>query len=255
MSTWELTSAITLLLLPPGCLLLMVVLGLAITRRHARVGGCLMALSFVCLYILSTQYVSDQLLRLLEPEPGDPLARREGQAIVVLGGGRYYAAPEYGADTVDAETLMRLRYAARLYRATAKPVLVSGGAPEGSSEDEASAMMIVLEREFQVPVAWLERLSGSTLENARLSASVLAPAGVHTIYLVTHAWHMPRAVLAFEHAGFAVIPAPTGFATAFRRGAKDFLPKARALRDSSRFFHEVMGIAWYELRFLLERWI
>jgi len=253
MSTWELTAAITLLLLPPGCLLLIAVAGLATVRRHPGLGRGLVALSFVALYVLSTQFVANELLRTLEPKFSNPLANRKGQAIVVLGGGKYFAAPEYESDTVSAETLTRLRYTAHLYRATGKPVLVTGGAPEGSPTDEASAMKSVLELEFQVPVTWRERHSDSTLENARLSARILQAAGIRTIYLVTNAWHMPRAILAFEHAGVTVIPAPTRFATAFRLNAKDFLPKARALRDSSRFFHEIIGIAWYRLRFAVER--
>lgn len=254
MSSIELINAITLLLLPPGCLLLIAILGLAIIKRRPGLGRGLIALSFTALYALSTQYVANHLLQALEPVPRDPLARRDGQAIVVLGGGRDFAAPEYGADTVGAETLVRLRYAARLYRATGKPVLVSGGAPEGSPTDEASTMKAVLEREFQVPVTWREGRSNNTLENARLSAQILDGAGIRRVYLVTHAWHMPRAVLAFEHAGLAVIPAPTRFATAYRLGAKDFLPKARALLDSSRFFHELIGIGWYQLKFLFARW-
>ena len=47
----------------------------------------------------------------------------------MLGGGVDYGAPEYGGNTVVSSTLVRLRYAARLYRATGKPVLVSGGDP------------------------------------------------------------------------------------------------------------------------------
>jgi uncharacterized SAM-binding protein YcdF (DUF218 family) len=63
---------------------------------------------------------------------------------------------------------------------------------------------------------------------------------------------MPRARRAFEHAGFAVIPAPTRFATRFELTVVDFLPRAEALLDSSLFFHEIVGIAWYYVRFLLK---
>ena len=114
-------------------------------------------------------------------------------------------------------------------------------------------MQAVLTREFQVPVQWIEQDSRNTLENARLSRRLLQAAGVQRIYLVTHAWHMPRARLAFEHAGFAVIPAPTRYATFFESTILEFLPKASALLDSSRFFHEVIGIGWYHLRILSGR--
>ena len=70
------------------------------------------------------------------------------------------------------------------------------------------------------------------------------------MYLVTHAWHMPRARLAFEHAGFQVIAAPTAFTTGFQTTALDVLPDARALRDSALFFHELIGMLWYRVRLL-----
>ena len=116
-------------------------------------------------------------------------------------------------------------------------------------------MQTVLERDFQVPVQWLEDRSHTTLENARLSHAILSAAGIRRIYLVTQAWHMPRAELAFERAGFEVIPAPTGYATRFRVTVLDFVPDARALRDSSVFFHELLGIGWYRLIFAFPRWL
>jgi len=59
---------------------------------------------------------------------------------------------------------------------------------------------------------------------------------------------MPRARFAFEHAGFTVIPAPTGYNRRFELTVLDFLPDAVALSDSSRFFREITGIVWYRLR-------
>ena len=63
---------------------------------------------------------------------------------------------------------------------------------------------------------------------------------------------MPRAQLAFEAAGFKVIPAATGYTTRYRLTILDFMPDARALRDSALFFHEIIGIVWYRLRLILQ---
>lgn len=251
---WLIRNAIAAALMPPGFLLLMALWGLVIVRRRPLAGKSLIALALIALYALSTQYVADSLLQALEPPARDPLADRSGEAIVVLGAGTYFSAPEYGADTVRAHGLVRLRYAAHLHRATGKPILTTGGSPEGASVGEAVHMKTVLNRDFQVPVAWIEDRSRTTLENARLTRRLLTAAGIRTVYLVTHAWHMPRARLAFENAGFTVIPAATGYATRFRLTLLDFLPDASALLDSSRFFHEVIGIAWYQLQFAIARW-
>jgi uncharacterized SAM-binding protein YcdF (DUF218 family) len=167
----------------------------------------------------------------------------------VLGGGTYFSAPEYGGNTVSSLTLVRLRYAARLHRALGTPVLVAGGAPEGGPVPEAEIMKQSLERDFNVPVRWVETGSRNTFENARMGRDQLQST-VQQVYLVTHAWHMPRAKLAFEHIGFTVIPAPTGYTTRWQLSVLDFLPDARALADSGLFFHEVAGYVWYQLRAL-----
>ena len=114
-------------------------------------------------------------------------------------------------------------------------------------------MKEVLQQDFRITVQWIEEGSRNTFENARLSAALLKPAGIQRIYLVTHAWHMRRARIAFEHAGFAVIPAPTEFATRFELTLIDFLPDAGALRNSGVFFREGVGIGWYYLRSLVGR--
>lgn len=252
MSAWEITNAIALLLMPPGCLLVVSGLGLLLLRRRRRLGVTLLALSWTGLYVLSMPYVADRLLRSLEPPFSDPKANPAGEAIVVLGGGKYYAAPEYGhADTVNPQVLARLRYGVQLHRALGKPVLVTGGSPRGEAVAEADVMKRVLEEDYGVPVRWVERASDNTDENARLSFRLLHGAGVRTVYLVTHAWHMPRSRASFERAGFAVIPAPTLYRTSAPRKIVDFLPDVAALVTSGIYFHEVIGLAWYRLKFVV----
>ena len=109
-------------------------------------------------------------------------------------------------------------------------------------------MKQVLEQEFKVPVRWVEGESDNTLQNARLSYAVLKAAGIQRIYLVTHAWHMPRAVQAFQSAGFQVVPAPTAYTTRYQTDLLTFIPNAGALRDSRIFMHELIGMFWYQLK-------
>jgi uncharacterized SAM-binding protein YcdF (DUF218 family) len=246
---WLVTNLIAAFLLPPLNLLLLGVAGLLLWRRRPVIARWLVAASLVLLWLLSTPYVAGSLLRLLEGEPAAlDVKTQPADAIVVLGAGSYLNAPEYGADTVGVDSLARLRYAARLQRETGKPVLVSGGTPLGNALSEAEQMKAVLENEFRVPVKWTESASNNTLENARLSQGILSPAGVRRIYLVTHAWHMPRSVLAFRSAGFEVVPAPTIYTLTQPLSLLDFLPSADALQTSQRFMHEVIGMLWYRLK-------
>ena len=249
MLSWQLTNALAALLLPPGILILFMAAGLLLCRARPRLGLGLVAGGVAALYALSMPLTANFLLACWEsPQPGVPAGN--AAAIVVLGGGRSYSAPEYGEDTLLGSTLVRLRYAAHLQRRTGYPVLVSGGSPEGGAQSEAELMRRTLQNEFTIPVRWAEGASNNTLENARLSYRVLATENIRSILLVTHAWHMPRARLAFEAAGFRVIPAATGYSKRYRLTVLDFLPNARALRDSALFFHEVLGTLWYRVRLL-----
>ena len=251
MSSWVITNAIASWLIPPGCLLLLAAWGWLRLRRHPRSGKVLIVLALLSLWVLSAPWTARTLMGLLEPAPADPLQAPPAQAIVVLGGGKYHHAPEYGGDTSGGATLVRLRYAAHLHRLTGKPILVGGGSPEGSAVSEAQTMKSALENEFNVPVKWMESASNNTLENARTSFDVLKAQGITRIYLVTHAWHMPRSQRAFADAGFTVVPAPTVYVTRHQFTLLDCLPQAEALHQSSRFFHEILGLVWYRLKSLM----
>jgi uncharacterized SAM-binding protein YcdF (DUF218 family) len=246
---WLLTNLIASFLLPPLALLLIGALGLALLKRRPRLGEGLLALSLGLLAVLSLPAVSGRLLASLEQGALLPQENRpEAQAIVVLGGGRDINAPEYGGDTVGWASLERLRYGAKLQRQTGLPLLVTGGKPDGGELSEGEIMRRVLEREFGVPVRWVEDRSDNTRENAYFSRELLKGGGVQTIYLVTHAWHMPRAKRVFEAAGFKVVPAGVGFHQTKAPTALDFLPDARALEGSVRYIHEIIGLVWYRLK-------
>jgi uncharacterized SAM-binding protein YcdF (DUF218 family) len=247
--SWFLTNLIGTFLLPPLNLLLIAALGLWLWHTRPLIARILLTASFGLLWLLSTPYFAEALLHGLEGKPFvNDTKKPQADAIVVLGGGTYFHAPEYGGDTVSKESLERLRYAAKLYHETWKPILVTGGTPLDNNLSEAEQMKQVLEHEFNVPVQWTEGASDNTLENARLCRQLLKQAGIDRIYLVTHAWHMPRAVQVFQAAGFQVVPAPTAYTTRYRTDLLAFVPNVYALRDSRIFLHELIGMLWYRLK-------
>jgi uncharacterized SAM-binding protein YcdF (DUF218 family) len=251
MSAWALTNAIAHVVLPPGGLIVLALVGLAVARLRARSGFAICAAALVVLCLLSLPFVSRKLLRTLEVPYVDPVAIGSAGAIVVLGGGSYARAPEYGGDTVARDTLERLRYAAALHRRTGKPILVSGGNPAHLSSSEGEQMAAAL-HDFGTSATWVEGTSDNTYESAYLTRAALQPASIDTVYLVTNAWHMPRAAMAFERAGLHVIPAPTAFAPEATHGL-DLLPDPSGFRDAFTYFHEIAGIVWYRLKFTHKR--
>ncbi len=240
------SNLLAALLLPPFSLLLLGLFGLWLARRRGRLGRALVGVALAGLMLLATPVVSGFLLRTLMPLP-PVLHGSEAEAVVILAGGRVFAAPEYGGDTLKAITLERLRYGAWLARRLHKPILLAGGDPEGRGGSEARLMQAALQQEYGLTAAWLEETSTTTLENARNSVAMLRASGIRRIYLVTHAWHLARSVPEFERLGMVVVPAGTGY----HQGGIDpfsFVPSASGLQDSYFACHEWLGVVWYRWR-------
>lgn len=252
MSFWtiKLVSALTL---PPLSLLFLAALGLLLARLWRRLGLALASISVIVLWLLCTPLVGDNLLASIEPRQApDVDSLRNAQAIVVLGGGTYFDAPEYGGDTAGTFTLERLRWGARLHRETGLPLLVTGGMPLRHGTSEALQMKDALARDFQVPVKWLEERARDTRESAIFVREVLAREGITRIALVTHASHMRRSHRLFEEAGLTVLDAPTAFSGTNPVTVLSFLPSAYGLLQSRIFCHEALGSGWYHVRPLLQ---
>ncbi len=249
--SWFINSVIGALLLPPLNLICVCALGLWMRRRWPRLGLGLSITALLILTVISTRFGASLVVTPLEQLNPPLLSTKDtgAQAIVVLGGGRISAAPEYdGRDIPSSGALQRMHYAATLQRESGLPLLVSSGQPDGAMESEAEVMARVLREDFSVPVKWIEGASNNTAENAQFSYRILNAAGVRRILLVTDAIHMQRAKRVFEQMGFEVIPAPTIFLSTTRTSAADFLPQAYWLQKSSYALHEWLGQVWYALR-------
>jgi uncharacterized SAM-binding protein YcdF (DUF218 family) len=249
MNAWSAANLVALALLPPLSLVILLAAGLIAHRRHPRLGLSLILLAAVALYALSTPWVSGVLLKSLEiSAPLDPTRLRAVDAIVVLGGGRRLDAAEYGGDTLKGLSLERLRYAAHLHRASGLPLLVTGGKPGGGTLAEGRIMQRILQDEYGMPPRWVEDSADTTWDNARFSALLLQKDGARRVALVTHAWHLRRAVPLFEAQGIEVVPAGIQFSSTRVDDVFDLLPTPAGLRDSTFALHEWLGILWYKLR-------
>jgi uncharacterized SAM-binding protein YcdF (DUF218 family) len=243
----------TFLLVPPINLLLLAILGVALSWRRsndraARAGRVLATGALAGLLLLAMPIVTSALTLMLERSiPPPPPDAPPPAAIIVLGGdvARLAGPPE--RTDIGLLTLDRLRSAARLARARGLPVLVTGGVvSEGTPV--GVLMAEVLTQEFGVKVRWIEDVSADTWENATRSAAMLKAEGITSVYVVTQGWHMRRALIAFRHVGLVAVPAPTPLGARPSVQVSDFIPRAREWAESYYALHEWLGLAWYGLR-------
>jgi uncharacterized SAM-binding protein YcdF (DUF218 family) len=247
----SLIAIIKAIIFPPTFNFIFIALGL-ITKRKKVLSQLLLYFGLLLLLLCCLPVFSKALLKSLEKYPAliPPVSVNKEQAIVVLSGGSYPQAKEYGKSIDGHLTLQRNNYAAFLHKQTQLPVLVTGGKVNLDIGSEAAVMADTLNDSFNVEVKWEEAQSLNTAENAIYSAAILKENGIDSIFLVTHAWHMPRSVMLFEQQGLNVTPAPTIFVSSKDEFALiDYLPSAGALYKTRVALHEYLGLIWYKLRY------
>jgi uncharacterized SAM-binding protein YcdF (DUF218 family) len=239
----------TALLVPPISLLLVALAGCLIERRFRRMGRLLIWAGLLGLLVLALPATSASLMMALERDlPLRPPPDSPPRAIVVLGGD---VVRNEGQDLIlhlGQVSLERIRSGAALSRRTGLPILVSGGSLFAGEPPVAATMADSLMRDFQLPARWSEDVSRDTWENAHMSAAILREQGIRSVYVVTNAWHMRRAVMAFADTGIAVTAAPPRMDQLLRPFASNFIPVSDGWQESYYALHEWIGCAYYALR-------
>lgn len=247
----SLKPVITSLVMPLAFLPLLGLLGLVLVARRKRIGWLLSVVAFAGLWLLSCQGTAVWLARNALPQyppiTAAQLKARQVQAIVVLGGGIYPQAPEYGTAQPGPSTAARLRYGIWLSRQTGLPLGFSGGsgwvAGETASNTEAEVAGRVAQEDYGITLRWLENQSRDTAQNAQLIAPLLKRDGVMRIAVVTDALHMPRAMAEFDRTGLVLTPAPMGYPLPTKSDLLQWLPSSDGIYSSTRVIHEMLGLA------------
>jgi uncharacterized SAM-binding protein YcdF (DUF218 family) len=254
LTAWK--PLLTALVLPPFPFLLTMLLGALWLRKRRGAGWFLILLSVGALWLTATEGVARWAQPLLLTKA--PVITRERiaelkqeaktsrMAIVVLGSGAEKYAPEYFEGNLTGPSLERLRYGLWLSRQTGIPVAFSGGsgwaAAEGPSEAEMAGRIAAAD--FKQPLKWVENKSRDTAENAAMTVPVMQGAQVKHVLLVTHGWHIPRAMASFRKFGGASMSfeaAPMGLARIDEVGPLDWMPSTHGFRRNRQVIHEWLG--------------
>jgi uncharacterized SAM-binding protein YcdF (DUF218 family) len=176
-------------------------------------------------------------------------AAKPAVAIVVLGGGRESRAPEYGVASLSPLALERLRFGIWLSREIGAPLAFSGGLAHAAQAGiaEAEVASDIAAREFGRPLRWVESRSRDTRENGLYTAQALREAGIKQVVLVTHGWHMPRAMRAFQQASdhdrldWQIVAAPMGLAQRVERPTLRWMPSSEGFLLVRAVLREKIG--------------
>jgi uncharacterized SAM-binding protein YcdF (DUF218 family) len=237
------------LAIPPTCFVILIVVGLILQQFCRRFGLGLAWVSVISLILMGMPIVSHNLLLALEKNlPTTAPTDHPPSAIVVLGAEVIRARTEKLGIRPGPLTLERLRGAVALARRTGLPILVTGGPAQLDSVPVATVMAASLSEDFRTPARWVEDKSRDTWENARFSADILRREGITSVYVMTSAWHMRRALLAFQGTGLTVTAAPTPLDDPLAPNLDDFLPRPGVWLKGYYAMHEWIGYEWYMLR-------
>lgn len=245
-------KTITPFILPPGIFILPVFLisFFLVFRKRDRLALGILSVC-VLLWALSTAPVANTLMWGLEADVAIP-SDATGDVIILLGGGIIDGVPDLTGQAAPSQQMMgRVVAAVRLYKRLKLPIIVTGGSrEEAGTIAEAPVVKRFLE-DLGVPAEMIieEDRARDTVENAQFSAAICRQKNYSRPIVLTSAYHLRRARMAFAAADMDVVLFP-----AYYLGSSDpkftwmdWLPRARALYTSSMALHEYVGLLYYRI--------
>jgi uncharacterized SAM-binding protein YcdF (DUF218 family) len=233
-------------------LLLLIVALLAFWRRRERLGRRALALAVLLFAFLGIVAIPAAIVQRLENAyPATTRSPSEFEGVLVLGGGLTGGRRAYErGQTMLSGSAERVTTAAALARRfpDLKIVLTGyAGHKESVGATEAGGTLKFFQ-EQGVPTSGVivEPTARNTFE---IAENVKAIAGIDPSrpwLLLTSAWNMPRAVLAFRKAGWNVEPLPVDYLTGTTIDYFQYSIIGGA-GTWSFVLHEVLGIAWYRM--------
>lgn len=244
----------------PFCLTLLVVGAILTRTRRARVGRCLVGSGIALLLLCSNKLVSFWLIRPLEfqypaiPElvagTPPPTALTACRYVVVLGAGNGYTPGRPALSRLSVSAHGRIVEAVRLLRALPEAKLVLSGGPTGGASQPTHATVLAQSAiSLGIDPARVIQFEHARDTEDEAAATKDSVAG-QPFALVTSAWHMPRTMALFRHAGMEPLPCPAHF-TGHDDGAwhwTDLLFDIESLERSTWAIRERIGLVWIGLR-------
>ena len=243
----------------PFCLGAMLA-GLLLMRsaKRARLGRALLISGVVLLVLFSNKLVSRWLIRPLEsrypaiPEfvGGGPVPARLAACrfVVVLGGGNGTSPGVSANNLLSSSALSRVAEAVRILRVVPDAKLIVSGPSDGKRDTHATVLARAAAALGIAPdrVIYIDQ-AHDTEDEAHATKRLVGDAPVA---LVTSAWHMPRSMALFRHAGIDPLACPADFRTHTDDPLvfDDLFWEVDSLSRSTMAVRERVGYLWIWLR-------
>ena len=251
LSYFSVARYLGLLAMPLGLACAGIALAIALSWTNRWASRWILLLVLAVLGGLGSPAVSQRLIAPLERAYPTPPDTAQAEAAVVLAGSIDLArsTPERIEWYDRPERMMEGSMLA--VRGRVKWLVLSGGVGDPNYPQTLEAeLMAVFARALGVGPGSivLQTQSRTTHEDALYTAKVLREKGIRSFFLVTSAFHMPRAVGCFRKQGLEPIPYPVDFrATPEAKGPLRFVPMAGTLHSSTLALHEYLGYGVYWL--------
>jgi len=244
---------VTAFILPPGIFItVLLTTGALLVGLKRRLAGSALAVLGLVMWGLSVSPITDLMLAgLLRNIPAGQVLPR-GDVIILLGGGVDDRLVDLsGQPGVLSESMVdRLVTAARLVVRLQVPIIVSGGRnPGGRVAEAAAARRYLMDLGVPAQAIITETESTDTFENAENVGAICRRRGFTRPIMVTSAYHLKRALWAFQQKGLFCTPFANGLTSLPARTYtwRHYLPGS--FKAASIYLHEYVGLVYYRLRF------
>ena len=230
--------------------LLLIATALLLWNKKTALAKGALVISVCGLYLLSTTWFADKLLRPLEFHYPvyQPQSGVEPDYIVVLGCAVEFSEHLPPSSHLQHCSQVRVHEALRLYRLHPQSQLIFTGSSWGRKPSIADAMAEYARR-AGIPDSAILAISDA-MDTSEEVAATYQRLKDKTTVLVTSAAHMRRSMYLYEQQGLALIPAPTDFLvreTQFTPALRHFIPEAKNLAKVDAAMHEYYGFIWLAL--------
>lgn len=231
--------------LPPGIfIVLLTILTVRLYRREKNMARILTLIA-VGLYLSSTSFMGNLLLKTLE-NGYNPPSVIDGDVLIMLGGGATQDTPDIdGLGQLSDSGGNRLLTTARLHKKTGLLIILSSGRVFDDTGDESQiAKRQLIGLGVPENKIIVENTSRNTRENAQNTKQILEKNGFRKPLLITSAFHIKRAVKNFNKVGIVVQPYPTDYKVSKKSVLylNKFVPSYTGLFQTGMALREYLGL-------------